>query len=249
MTQTFQEVTAGQSTDLPAKMVIFGVPKIGKTRFAAEMEDAFFINIENGLDYLPTKVRATPHLKTYDDVIGWLKHIYSSDTFTAGRIVIDSIDWAEALAQDRLIKLHNAASITDSAVKAFAYHNGVMTAADDTIKIMGWLDAIYQKKGIPALLIAHQEVKTVDMPNKDPYQQHQLKLSKRLAGKVEEWADLILFADYSFHVTKDGKTSEPKPSLLTGGSAAYKGGGRMKLEREIPLSYKALTQHFKGSAK
>src|SRR5690348_18377289 len=125
----FTEITAGQSKEMPAKIVIYGVPKIGKTRFAAQADDVFFLNIEGGLEYLDKKVRSTPKLNTYDEVVGWLKHIYDSPDFKAGTIALDSLDWIEVLAQDRLVKLHNAKSITDSAIKEFAYFKGVMNAA------------------------------------------------------------------------------------------------------------------------
>lgn len=231
----FKETEAGQSKEMPEKVVVYGVPKIGKSRIASQIPDVFFIDIEGGLNYLGKKVRATPRLHSFDEVIGWLKHIHDNETFIAGAIAIDSLDWLENLAQAKLIKQEGAASITDPACKAFAYNKGVDMAAHDAAKVLRWLDAIWKKKGIRSLLIAHNEVKTVDLPNQDPYSRHQMKLSKQLAAKTNEWADLILYCDYSFHVTKDGKTSEPKPVVYTGGSAAFVGGGRMKLTKELPI--------------
>jgi hypothetical protein len=242
----FTETKAGQSKEMPSKIVLYGVPKIGKTRFAAQADDVFFIDIEGGLDYLDKSVRATPKLKTYDEVIAWLKHIYEDEKFTCGTIAIDSLDWLETLAQERLIKANNAKSITDSVVKEFAYFKGVMNAADDVIKVFKWLDAIHTKKGIKSILIAHSQIKNVDLPTQDPYSRHEMKLSKYLAAKANEWGDLVLFADYTFHVTKDKKTSEPKPVLCAGGSASFIGGGRMLLAKELPLDYKQLEKHIKG---
>ena len=244
MTQ-FEETTAGQSKTMPAKMVIYAEPKVGKTTFASQAPDPFFINIEGGLDFLERKVRTTPKLATYDEVIGWLGHIYKTDTFTAGMIVIDSLDWLESLAQEKLIKQEGAASITDPKIKAFAYHKGVVDAADMCIKVLRWLDAIYEKRGIPALLIAHSAVKTVDLPNQDPYSRFELKLSKSFGSRVNEWADLILFAGKSFYVSKDGKAStEPKRVIFAGNSASYIGGGRMRLEKEIPLDFNELKKEL-----
>lgn len=241
----FTEVVAGQSKEMPAKMAIYAEPKIGKTTFASQIDDAFFINIEGGLDYLERKVRSTPKLTSFDDVIGWLRHIYENDDFTAGRIVLDSLDWVETLAQKKLIKEHGAKSIVDSNVKAFAYNKGVMEAADLACKAIDWLDAIYLKKGIPALLIAHSEVKTIDLPKKEPYSRHQLKLSKNLGAKANEWADLILFAAFKFHVADKGKiVSSPQRVLLAGDDVSFVGGGRMKLPKELPLDYNELKKEI-----
>lgn len=245
----FNEIEVGQSNELPAKTIIYGVPKIGKSRFCGEFPDPFFINIEGGLDYLPKKVRSTPKLNSYDDIIAWLKHIYENDSFTCGTLVIDSLDWLEELAQARLIKLNNATSITDSKVPAFAYHKGVVEAATDAIKIVKWLDAIYNKKGIKSVLIAHSVIKEIDLPNRDPFSKYQLKLSKQLAAKSIEWADLVLFADWDYFVDKDGKAAtKPKAILRAGGDASFEGGGRMKLAETIPLSYQSLETAIKGGA-
>jgi hypothetical protein len=242
----FEEITAGKSTEMPAKIVIYGRSKIGKTRFASQFPDCFLIDIENGARYLENPVRATPHLKTYDEVIGWLNHIYSTESFTCKWIIIDSWDWLEELAQAKLIKQNGAKSITDSSVPAFAYYKGVTDAAKDAMQVLNWLDAIHQKKGINAILIAHSVVKEIDLPNRDPFARYILKLSKQLAAKTMEWCDLLLFADHDFYVTKDGKTTEPKPVLFTGGDASYEGGGRIKLPKSIPISYEALEKAISG---
>lgn len=240
----FEVQTKGQSKQMPSKIVLYGVPKIGKSRLASQWPDPLFIDIEGGLQYLGKDVNATPRLTQFDDVLGWLKHIHDNEELNPKTIVIDSIDWLEQLAQKRLIKREGATSITDPSVKAFAYNKGVSMAAEDAIKALTWLDAIHEKKGTTSLLIAHSEVKSVDLPNQDPYSRHQLKLSKGFASKVTEWGDLVIFADYSFHVSKEGKTSEPRPMLFAGGSASFVGGGRMQLSKELPLSYEALEKEI-----
>lgn len=249
MTTQFQEVSVGQSKEMPAKIVIYGTPKIGKSRFAAEAADVFFLNIEDGLSYLPKKVRATPKLSSFDEVISWLKHIHDSDTFKAGTIALDSADWLETLSQQRLIKLHNAKSINDAAVKEFAYFKGVAQAAEDAMQVLRGLDAIYVKKGIKSIIIAHTQIKEVDLPTKDPYQRNELKTSKYFGSRLTEWADLVLFCDYSFHVSTEGKTSAPKPVLYAGGNAAFVGGGRMLLDKELPIDYNILKQHIEKGIK
>ena len=234
----FEEIITGESTEMPSRLTVYGCSKIGKSRFAAEFPDVFFINIENGLQFLPKKVRATPHLRDYQSVIDWLKHIYDNDAFTAKWICVDSIDWLEEYAEARLIKLHNAKSITDPQVKEFAYFKGKLQAANDAMVLLKWLDAIYLKKGIKSILIGHSVVKDIELPNREPFARHQLKLSKQFAAKVMEWSDAILFAERDFEVSSEGKTSIPKPCLFTGGDMSYEGGGRFKLPRAIPINYK-----------
>ena len=240
MADEFKEITAGQSKEMPAKTIVYGVPKVGKSSFAAQYPDPFFINVEGGLDYLHTKVRATPVLKDFDTLVSWLKNIYENEEFKCGTLAFDSLDWIENLAQLKISKQHGDIPVSDMTHKPFAYAKGYEMAAQEALKVFRWADAIYTKRGIKSVFICHSQVKSVDLPAKDPYSRHELKLYKTLSAKAFEWADLVLFADYSFHVTKDGKTSEPKPTLFAGGSASFLGGGRMRLNKEIPLDYKQL---------
>lgn len=241
----FKEVEAGQSKEMPARIVVYGRNKIGKTTLACSAPDAFLIDLENGAKFLNKKVRSTPHINSYDDLIGWLKHIYESD-FTCGTIVIDSLDSVEELAQSRLIRAHGAKSITDPKVPDFSYYKGVMQAATDSIKILQWLDAIQSKKGIKCILIAHSQVKDIDLPGKAPFSSFQLRLSKWFTAKVSDWTDCLLFATLDFAVSKDGITSKPKRVLCTGGDMSYEGGGRVRLPETIKLSYSALEAAFTG---
>jgi len=239
----FEEVEIGQSKSMPSKLVIYGVPKIGKSRLAAQFPDPFFLDVEGGLSYLDRKVRATPRLTDYDSLIAWLKHIRTSD-FKCGTLVIDSIDWVESLAQAKLCNLHRAKSINDTDCKAFAFNKGVEMAARDAISVIKWLDAIYLAKGIPSILIGHSEIRSIDIPNQDPFSRHQLKMSKGLAAKVTEWADAVLFCDYAFSVSNEGKTSEPRPVVRAGNSASYVGGGRMLISKDLPLKYEAIKEEM-----
>lgn len=248
MTMQFEEALVGQSKEFPAKVVIYGVPKIGKSRFASNAEDVFFINIEGGLQYLDHKVRSTPKLNTYDEVIGWLKHIYEDEKFTCGTLALDSLDWLEKLAKEKLVKAHSATSITDP--KHFGFGKGNEMVGEEVQKIFKWLDAINKKKQIKSIVIAHSEIKTIDTPDGDAYSRFQLKLTKEALARTQEWADLILFANYKFAVNSDGKAvGEQRPVLCAGGTAAHVSGGRMRLNKELPLDYKQLYEHLTKEGK
>lgn len=242
----FQEVSAGQSKEMPAKMVIYGVPKCGKTRFCSQIDDVFFIDIEGGLGYLDKKVRSTPKLKTFDEVINWLKHILDDEKFKAGTIAIDSADWLESLAIAKIEALHNGTKITDKKYEPYTYGNSYALVANECMRVITALNLIYEKKGIKSIFIAHSQLREVTTPLTDPYNRYELKFfAKGFGHKLVEWADLVLFADRVFHVAKDGmKTSEPKPMILAGNSASYVGGGRMKLDADLPLDYEELKKHI-----
>lgn len=249
-TSSFQEVTAGGSKEMPAKMVLYGIPKIGKSRFCAQMEDVFFIDIEGGLQYLDNKVRSTPKLKTFDEVIKWLTYILDDEKFKCETIAIDSADWLESLAIAKIEALHGV-KITDKKYDGYAYGNGYLLVMNECLRVITALNLIYEKKGIKAIFIAHSQLREITTPLVDPYNRYELKFfSKGFGHKLTEWADLILFADRVFHVADEGmKTSEPKPMILSGNSASYIGGGRMRLDRDLPLDYLELKKYLTKGAK
>lgn len=246
----FQETTVGESKEMPAKMVIYGPPKLGKSRFCAQIEDVFFLDIEGGLQYLDKKVRATPKIKTFDEVIKWLTHILETDSFKAGTIAIDSADWLESLAITKIEALHGV-KITDKKYDGYAYGNSYLLVMNECLRVITALNLIYEKKGIKAVFIAHSQLKEVTTPLTDPYNRYELKFfAKGFGYKLMEWADLILFCDRVFHVAEEGmKTSEPKAMLLSGNNASYIGGGRMKIANDLPLDYHELKKHITKGAK
>ncbi len=246
----FEETTAGQSTDMPAKMVIYGIPKIGKSRFCSQIEDVFFLDIEGGLAYLNKKVRATPKLKSFDEVLKWLTYILEDDKFKCGTICIDSGDWLEALAIAKIEATHGV-KITDKKYDGYAYGNGYLLVMNECLRVVTALNLIYEKKGIKAVFIAHSHLREISTPLTDPYNRYELKfLAKGFGHKLTEWADLVLFADRVFHVAEEGmKTSEPKAMILSGNSASYIGGGRMNISHDLPLDYNELKKHITKGAK
>lgn len=246
----FAEVTVGESREMPAKIVLYGVPKIGKSRFCAQIEDVFFIDIEGGLSYLDKKVRSTPKLKTFDEVIKWLEYILTDDKFKAGTICIDSADWLETLAIAKIEAQHGV-KITDKKYDGYAYGNVYLLVMNECLRVVTALNLIYEKKGIKAVFIAHSQLREVTTPLTDPYNRYELKFfAKGFGHKIVEWADLVLFADRQFHVAEEGmKTSEPKAMILSGNSASYIGGGRMKISNDLPLDYHELKKHITKGAK
>lgn len=242
----FQEIAVGQSTEMPPKMVVYGIPKIGKTRFCSDIEDVFFVNIEDGLNYLSKKVRATPKIESFDEVIKWLQHILDNDDFTCGTIAIDSADWLESLAIAKIEALNGGVKITEKKHEPYTYGNAYTLVANECLRVITALNLIYKKKGIKAVFIAHSQLREVATPLIDPYNRYELKFfAKAFGHKLTEWADLVLFCDKVFHVAKDGmKTSEPKAMILAGNSASYVGGGRMFLGKDLPLNYEALRKEI-----
>lgn len=92
-----QKVKASRKS--PAKMILFGPPKIGKTTILAQLEDTLILDLENGSDFvdaLKIKVNSIEELKKVGEQIKAEGKPYK-------RIAVDTCtkleDWAEELAK------------------------------------------------------------------------------------------------------------------------------------------------------
>jgi hypothetical protein len=101
------------------------------------------------------------------------------------------------------------------------------------------------------ICIAHDEVRKLQPPDGEPYDYSALKLHKKAAALVEEWADIIGHASLKTSVRKDDlgfkKThsraiSLDKRVLHVGQNPAYVSGNRFGLPNELPLEWAALQE-------
>jgi len=67
---------------------------------------------------------------------------------------------------------------------------------------MSGFESLRAKKGMNVILLAHTEVKRYDPPDSDPYDRYHLKLHKSASALWQEWADIVLFANYKTRIEK-----------------------------------------------
>lgn len=230
-------------TPTKPSIVLYGEEKIGKSRLASEFPNPIFIDVEDGLNFIETT--KTPVIKSYTEAIRWLDELLEKE-HNYETVVIDSADWLEEIIGREIAHKYNAKSIDDPKCKEFAYGVGYKLVGQAFIEIFKRLDLL-KAKGVQSVLICHSKIKTVDNPVDDKYEKYVLKLNNNTQAKIKEWADLILFAKKKFYTTKDGKTSDWKPVLLSGNNPAFEGGGRMKLPEEIELNYNKLKEVLNDS--
>ena len=250
----------------PEKLVVEGEAGAGKTTFACsshtKKEPAFVINADDGgenvfhktginliHDCIPTG-DVKENAEKWDQLMATLREI-ASEKSGIKRIIIDSVDKVEILAQAKTCSLHKLTHIEDMGYgKGFAYSRGEMQ------KLLSGLNYLRDTQEIQPILVCHTQVRTINKPTMEPYDSFVLKLHRSLCGDIMEWADVILFVAFETIVKKIDSGFNRKDSraiqsgkrfLYTSGSMGVDAKNRFDLPAEIPADwneYQGLINNF-----
>lgn len=187
-------ITRGKRLRAP-KIVIYGPPKIGKTTFAASAPASVGIITEEGIDNID--VSAFPRAQTFADVMQAITTLYSEE-HEFKTVFLDSLDWLEPLILAKVCQDNNVDN-----VEKIGYGKGYIYADDLWKQFFAGLDALRNDKGMTVICIAHEQINKIKDPTQAAdYDAYSLKLNKRATALVNEWADIIGFAQYEIFTRK-----------------------------------------------
>ncbi len=233
----------------PPKVALMGVGGIGKTTFAAGATKPYFLFTEEGqgkLDLPRLELREDdPVIRTWDEIMGAVGALYEQE-HEHKTLVIDTLDGLEPLLWAKVCEDHNASSIEDV---MGGYGKGYVVAADYGRRLLQGLDALRNDRKMAIVLLAHIERKRFEPPDSPAYDRYKLRLQNRFADLVQEWVDVLMFANWKVHVVTetDKRTkSERKRGAGSGERVMYTeerpahwGKNRYGLPFEMPLSWAA----------
>ena len=103
-------------------------------------------------------------------------------------MAIDSLDWMEQLIWFDIEQRYSE--------KETAYGKGSMIAVDNYWRpVLDRLNILRNQRSMAVILLAHCEVKKFDSPEVDSYERYQIKLQARASAVVQEWSDVVGFAN------------------------------------------------------
>lgn len=179
---------------LPPRVLIYGTDKIGKNTWAAGAPSPIVIQAEEGSDELG--IPRFPLATDFQAVISQLKALAEED-HPYQTVIVDSADWLERLIWDAVISEETNPKWSKSIeLVGGGYGKGYMHAADKWRELLDALKYLRNHKGMIVILLCHHEVKSVNLPEVDPFDRYQPKLHKYAMGMLKEWADVIGFAGY-----------------------------------------------------
>lgn len=234
------DITTGKQK-IPPLICIYGEEGIGKSTFACKAPTPLVFDIEDSTKNIDVarlgSEKFTTAMSIYER-IQWLReneHPYKT-------LVIDSVDWMEALIFKDVAEGAKKTNIAD-----IPYGTGYKDASNRFRFILDALRKLRDEKNVAVILVGHSQIKRFDDPINESYDRHQLKLHDSNSALIMEWAEVVLFATKEVFIESKEKRfnktiNKGKPGehiLLTTSSPAYRAKNRFNLPEQLPLSWDA----------
>ena len=134
------------------------------------------------------------------------------------------------------------------------YGKGYVYVAEEFGRLLNLLEEAVDN-GIHVVLTAHAMMRKFEQPDEmGAYDRWELKLQKKTAALVKEWADLLLFANYkTLSVAVDDKGKKFKPQggrrvMFTTHHPCWDAKNRLGLPEELPLEFAPLAPYLDNAA-
>ena len=226
------------------KVVIYGPEGIGKSTFASQFPDPVFIDTEGSTNSMD--VARLPKASSWQMILQQVDYVRTHPE-TCRTLVIDTIDWAEAMCIQHICDKHRKNGIED-----FGYGNGYVYVKEELGRFLNKLSEVVEAN-INVVLTAHAQIRKFEQPDElGAYDRWELKLGKKTSSQtsplIKEWADMLLFANYkTFSVAVDDKGKKRKAQggervMYTSHHACWDAKNRYGLPEEVPFSYASIAQ-------
>lgn len=181
---------------IPYRVVIYGPEGIGKTTLASKFPAPVFLDTEGSTERMGN-VERFDRPETLEDVtacIDWL----AQESHGYRTLVIDTMDRLELLINDKVCQEKGVTGLED-----IGYGKGYTYVAEKANRLLGKLDTLRLAKNMHVVIVCHGQMRKFEQPDEmGAYDRWELKLSKKVAPMVKEWADMVLFANYKTYVVK-----------------------------------------------
>ena len=226
----------------PHRILLYGVPGIGKTTWATSADSAVVIPTEDGQRQVSGQ--SFPLAK---DTTNFLKYVQAlNEDHQFRTLVIDSLDWLEKLIWASVASDHKVESI-----EGIGYGKGYQFAADKWQYLLDILELININKQMTIVLIAHSQVIKHNDPTTDSYDRYAPRLHKFADAIVREWCDEVLFANYKTYTHEKDAGFNKKITKASGAGErviytserpSHLAKNRLNLEYEMPLAWSELAK-------
>jgi GTPase SAR1 family protein len=223
------------------KVLIYGPEGIGKSTLASKFPDPVFIDTEGSTKNLDVARFDAP--SSWAMLLDEIRYVAAHPDICK-TLVLDTADWAEKLCTKSVCDRYHKDGIED-----FGYGKGYTYAEEAFGEMLNMLTDVL-KKDVNIVVTAHAQMRKFEQPEEmGAYDRWELKLSKKAAPLVKEWADMVLFANYKTFVTKiEGKNKVQGGSrvMYTSHHPCWDAKNRYGLPDEIPMDYEQIRPIIEG---
>lgn len=231
----------------PSAMILYGVPGIGKTSFAAAMPGVCFMvdAAEQGINTLKEAgvVRADlpvlPPATSWSDTLGMLDALRTEE-HTHKILAIDAIGGFERLCHEEVCRRDYSGEWGERGFGS--YQRGFDTALADWRMFINALDALRDERSMSIVLLGHAKISPFKNPSGPDFDRYNVDVHHKTWALTHKWADIVLFANYELNFTakeqneKKAKAKGGKTRILyTEHEAAFDAKNRANLPPEIEM--------------
>jgi len=231
----------------PARMVIYGAPKCGKTSTASDAPNPLFLGQDDGRRRLSVDGYPIPH--TWADFTEQLTEA-TKEAKEAGykSIVIDTLNGVIQLCAEHVCETQFGGRWNDPR-NGFLSWGGAQgwSSVSEEIKPMLNLLNNCVDQGLWVILICHQKIDSVKNPIIGDYQRFAPDMDRRVWARIAQWSDVILRVDYRIATDKEGNAINDEERVFNcSASVAEEGGCRIgyELPEELPFSWQSIEDHI-----
>ena len=234
------KITSGK-IESAQKIVIYGPEGIGKSTFASKFPNPLFIDTEGSTKHID--VRRLPNPSSWAMLLESVKYV-KSNPHVCDTLIIDTADWAERICIE-----HICSKAKVDGIEGLGYGKGYVYLAEEMGRLLNLLNEIIDI-GINVVFTAHAQMRKFEQPDEiGSYDRWELKLQKKTAPLLKEWADMVLFANYKTYVVNvDGQGADKGTNKAQGGKRVmhtthhpcWDAKNRHNLKEELPFDYREI---------
>jgi len=233
------QVTKGK-VETAKKVVIYGPEGIGKSTLASNFPNPVFIDTEGSTKALD--VARYPEVKNWMDIKAFVEDSINTRQFAT--IVIDTADWAERFCIRAVCAKQKVSGIED-----IPYGKGYTYVMEEFAQLLDMCNKAIAA-GINVVFTAHAQMRKFEQPDEmGSYDRWEMKLSKKAAPLLKEWADMVLFCNYKTQVMTDSKTQSKKAFggkrvMYTSHHPCWDAKNRYDLPEQVDMEFAQIAHLF-----
>ncbi len=155
-----------------ARVVLYGTEGIGKSTLAAQFPNPVILDTEDGTRQIDcARVRCSDWMTLQGAMVDLGGNAQGFET-----VVVDSVDWAERLALEHMLRKDGKRSVED-----YGFGKGFVKLAEVMSAFLGMADNLIDR-GVNVVFVGHSTVKRTTPPDLDEgWDRYELKLSRQVA--------------------------------------------------------------------